>query len=87
MENQPNKDFSDSITLQDFPCEVLLKVLRNLDMKDLVECGKVSKKICAISYDKTLWLNLKKSQEEKIEKFFPKKNHYEWDYISSVYSD
>ena len=87
MEKQQEKDFSDSITLQDLPCEVLLKVFRNLEMKDLVECGKVSKKICTISYDKTLWLNLKKSQEEKIEKSFPKKNHYEWDYISSVYSD
>ena len=39
----------------DLPDEVLLKILSLLEIKDLIKCGKISKRIKAISHDESLW--------------------------------
>ena len=43
------------LELADFPDEIILKVFTSLDLKDLKNCGKVSKRFRTISYDKLLW--------------------------------
>ena len=44
--------------LDDLPDEVILKVLGFLDIKELLLCGQVSKRLRAIANDESLWLNL-----------------------------
>ena len=39
----------------DFPVEMLLIILTYLDVKSLINCGKVSKKIRNISQDESFW--------------------------------
>ena len=41
--------------LADFPAEIILKVFASLDLKDLLNCGQVSKRFRTISHDKFLW--------------------------------
>ena len=42
--------------LQGLPDEVVLKILSYSEIKDLISCGQVSKRIRRISRDGTLWL-------------------------------
>jgi len=44
--------------LEDLPDEVILKIFSFLDLKDILRCGQMSKRIRAISNDPTLWLKL-----------------------------
>ena len=48
--------------IQDLPDELVLKILRNSETKDLINCGQVSQRIRRISHDGSLWLtaNLEK---------------------------
>ena len=43
------------IQFMDFPAEMLLIILTYLDVKSLINCGKVSKKIRNISHDESFW--------------------------------
>ena len=43
---------------QDLPNENILKVLSYLKVKDLLRCGQVSKRIRAVSDDKSLHQNI-----------------------------
>jgi hypothetical protein len=51
---------------QDLPDELVLKILRNLETKDLISCGQVSQRIRKISHDGSLWMTT--NLEEKIVK-------------------
>ena len=51
------KNFS-SLSLNDVPDEVILRVFSNLEIKDFIRCGQVSKRIRAISQDQSLWLRI-----------------------------
>ena len=44
--------------LNDLPDEVVLKVLGFMDIKELLLCGQVSKRLRAIANDESLWLKL-----------------------------
>ena len=39
----------------DFPTEILLIIFTYLDVKSLINCGKVSKKIRNICHDESFW--------------------------------
>ena len=43
---------------EDLPDEILLKILSLLETKGVLQCGKVSKRLRAISNDQSLWLKL-----------------------------
>ena len=43
------------LQLEDLPDEILLKILKNLEVKDILQCGQMSKRIRAISTDESLW--------------------------------
>ena len=43
------------LELADFPDEIVLKVFASLDLKDLLNCGQVSKRFRTISHDEFLW--------------------------------
>ena len=43
------------LKLGDFPDEIILKVFASLDVKDLLNCGQVSKRFRSISHDEFLW--------------------------------
>ena len=43
------------LQLEDLPNEILLKIFKKLDVKDLLRCGQMSKRIRAISMDESLW--------------------------------
>ena len=47
-----------TLSLDDVPDEVILRVFSNLEIKDFIRCGQVSKRIRAISQDQSLWLRL-----------------------------
>ena len=47
-----------SCQLDELPDEVILKIVGFLDLKELLLCGQVSKRLQAISNDESLWLKL-----------------------------
>ena len=47
-----------TLSLNDVPDEVILRVFSNLEFKDFIRCGQVSKRIRAISQDQSLWLRI-----------------------------
>ena len=47
-----------TLSLNDVPDEVILRVFGNLEIKDFIRCGQVSKRIRAISQDQSLWLRI-----------------------------
>ncbi len=50
--------------LIELPDEVILKIMGFLDLKELLLCGQVSKRLRAISNDESLWLKLNLSGRE-----------------------
>jgi hypothetical protein len=44
--------------LDELPDEVILKIVGFLDLKELLLCGQVSKRLQAIANDESLWLKL-----------------------------
>ena len=44
-----------SLEIEDLPNEMILEVLRNLDIKDLSNCAMVSKRFRAIYREESLW--------------------------------
>ena len=53
-------------SFQDLPLELILKILNYSEIKALITCGQVSKRIRKISHDKSLWMTA--SLEKKIVK-------------------
>ena len=51
------------LTFEDLPSEVQLKVFRFLKKDDLIRCGQVSKRMRAISHDKSLWPKINLSRK------------------------
>ena len=49
---------------EDLPDEILLKIVSFLNIKGVLQCGKVSKRLRAISNDQCLWLKLNLSGRE-----------------------
>ena len=47
-----------SSELEDLSDEIILKILSNVDKKDLIQCSQVSKRFRNISYDQSLWLKV-----------------------------
>lgn len=45
-------------SFEDLPDEVILRVLSNLEVKDIILCGYVSKRIRSISQDESLWMKI-----------------------------
>ena len=43
------------LELAEFPDEIILKMFSSLDLKDLLNCGQVSKRFRSISHDEFLW--------------------------------
>ena len=46
------------VELDDLPDEIILKMFTFLDIREILKCGQVSKRIRAISKDESLWLKL-----------------------------
>ena len=65
---------SQSMNLQNMPDEILIKVFSNLEMRELLVCGRVSKRIGNLCHDRALWKNVRKSMEEKTNVWFSQKN-------------
>ena len=49
---------------EDLPDEILLKILSLSDIKGVLQCGQVSKRLRAVSNDQSLWLKLNLSGRE-----------------------
>ena len=65
MANEENSDENlkdKSIRLEEFPSEILLKILSFLEITNLLKCSQTSKRIRTICYDDSLWqkINLRK---------------------------
>ena len=54
------------LNFQDLPDELVLEILRYSEIKDLISCGQVSKRIRRISHDSMLWMTV--NFEKKIVK-------------------
>ena len=52
--------------IEDLPNEVILQILINLEIKDLIRCSYVSKRIRSISYNETLWQKINLYGCEKV---------------------
>jgi len=55
-----------TLSLDDVPDEVILRVFSNLEIKDFIRCGQVSKRIRAISQDQSLWLRIDLYKEKSV---------------------
>ena len=44
-----------TVYLDDLPDEILLKIFQHLNMKEIVYCAQMSKRIRTISHDESLW--------------------------------
>ena len=58
LEPTPKHQKFSTLSLDDLPDEVILRVFSNLGIKDLIRCGQVSKRTRAISQDEQLWLKI-----------------------------
>ena len=56
--------------LADFPGKILLKMFASLELRDLLKCGKVSKRFRAISHDGFLWKKINLSGQNVPNTFF-----------------
>ena len=46
------------VELDDMPDEIILKIFTFLDIREILKCGQVSRRIQGISNDESLWLQL-----------------------------
>ena len=55
---QPRKrqkrDFQ-TVTMEDLPYEIILKILESVNIKDLFRCMAVNKRLRALAHDQSLW--------------------------------
>ena len=71
------------IQFMDFPAEMLLIILTYLDVKSLINCGKVSKKIRNISNDESFWrqVNLQSTSEGNSHTFYGQNSNEKFDFM------
>jgi hypothetical protein len=70
MENISTK--IDSKGLAKMPDEVLLKIMSYLDIKSLLKCSQLSKRLRIISFDETLWVKIILSEGQMVPSEFIK---------------
>jgi hypothetical protein len=46
------------VELDDMPDEIILNIFTFLDIREILKCGQVSRRIQGISNDESLWLQL-----------------------------
>ena len=61
-----------SMQFEDLPDEDILKIFSFLDIKDILKCGQVSKRLWLISKDESLWLKLNLFQRTVPSEFIQK---------------
>ena len=52
--------------LDDLPDEVLLEILSYLDIKDLLRCSQVCRRIRSISHDESLWQKINLFEQKNV---------------------
>ena len=72
--------------LEDLPDEILLEIFSLLDIKGVLQCGQVSKRLRAISNDQCLWLKLNLSGREVPYGFIEKAIQNGCEYLNLGYS-
>ena len=70
--NKSEKLQDKSIKLEDFPPEILLKILSFLEINGLLKCCQTSKKIRSICYDDSLWQTINLSEKKVPTEFLRK---------------
>ena len=70
--NKNEKLQDKSIKLEDFPPEILLKILSFLEINILLKCCQTSKKIRSICYDDSLWQTINLSKKKVPTEFLRK---------------
>ena len=71
--------------LDELPDEVILKIVGFLDLKELLLCGQVSKRLRAISNDESLWLKLNLSGTKISYDFIKKATENGCQYLSLTF--
>ena len=61
-----------TLEFEDLPDEDILKIFSFLDIKDILKCSQVSKRLWAISKDESLWLKLNLFQRSVPAEFIQK---------------
>ena len=61
-----------STRFEDFPAEILLRILKFLEIYDLLKCSQTSKRIRVISFDDSLWQKVNLSKRKSQLNFFKK---------------
>jgi len=61
-----------SMRFEDFPSEILLKILNFLEINGLLKCSQTSKRIRVICYDDSLWQTVNLSKKKVPTKFLKK---------------
>ena len=72
--------------LEDLPNEILLNIFSWLDIKGVLQCGQVSRRLRAISNDQSLWLNLNIFQREVHYGFIEKAVQNGCEYLNLAWS-
>ena len=67
-----------SISLVEFPNELLLNILSFLEIVDLTKCSQISKRIRVICYDESLWQRINLSKKNVPAEFLQNVIEYGW---------
>ena len=71
--DQEEKNMQDkSIRFEDFPAEILLKILNFLEINGLLKCSQTSRRIRVICYDESLWQTINLSKKKVPTEFLKK---------------
>ena len=68
--------------LEGLPDEILLKIFSLLDIKGVLQCGQMSKRLRDVANDKSLWLELNLSERKVLFDFIAKAVENGCDYLN-----